>query len=123
MDLVGIGAHERDALYQFETTDGTCVTLHDLDCAGIDVRPLERTVTLSFTDDSGPAPVLTMRFEGARILSWRSEPSPAPADHAGQVRDLAWDNGQEFELHLIDDVVAFTATRLTVTARRLPGLR
>lgn len=123
LELVGIGAHERDALYQFETADGTDVSLHDLDCTGIDVRPLDQSITLSFADDSGPAPALVMCFEGARIVRWRRDQPLAPARHAGQVRDLAWDNRRELELHLVDDAIAFTATRLTVTTRGLPAPR
>lgn len=97
--------------------------MHDLDCTGIDIRPLDQSITLSFADDSGPAPVLVMCFEGAQVLRWRRDPTLAPARYAGQVRDLAWENGRELELHLIDDVIAFTATRLTVTTRGFPTPR
>ncbi|WP_409485227.1 hypothetical protein [Arsenicicoccus dermatophilus] len=123
VELVGIAHHDRGSLYQFVTTDGTYVTLHELACAGVDVRFLERTLTLLFTHERSSGPVLRMHFAGARILRWRLDTPVAPDEHRGQASDLWWDNRQTFALYLIDDEIAFTATRLTVTTHGMPDLR
>ena len=108
-------------LYEFRTSGGQDIYLHDMDCVGIKFTPSSRRLDLRFHCPAAvlaPHPLtLTLTFDEAKIYQWLddavTESEPTPAEVRGQVRDLSQDVGNVFSLQLLDVYLIFEASSVT----------
>jgi hypothetical protein len=122
----GLNAHGL-GLYEFWTDQGVPVRLHDTSLISVELRPIDRTLTLRFEYNDAlwtppeaiPTPVVVMRFEKITIRGWEQDPSDdgdePPAAVYGQVEDFEYDDEETFRLTTYSFTVEFTASRLTIT--------
>ena len=116
-------------LYEFQTSDGHYVYLHEMDCVGIFFEPTRRRLDLSFeciTSDVMDPLTLVLTFDETRILEWRDDVSDeATLANAGsprirgQVSDLGQLGEGHFDLHLLDVYLNFEAR--SVRCKVVPG--
>ncbi|HWD84034.1 MAG TPA: hypothetical protein VG497_34265 [Kribbella sp.] len=107
-------------LFEFWTSEGVPVRLHDMDLISIELRPVDRLLVLRFEyterqwtpAEAAATPVVVMRFEGVTIREWTQE--EAPVEALGQVEDFEYDGGRAFRLTTYSAVMDFLATRLTI---------
>lgn len=132
-EIVGVsgepGHSVERSLYEFWTTEGVPVRLHDATLISIEVRPVDRKLVVRFDYDDPQwippeaveAPVIMMEFEDATVSEWIQDSTDvdddAPAEVNGQVSDFAHFNGNEFLLTTYQSEIQFTAAKLTVRLR------
>jgi hypothetical protein len=135
-----VGAHSDPArgvnvdagLYEFFTADGAHVYLHDTHCLGLSYRPGPQpvlTAEFAYNREWVPPeltgqPVIVLRFLGAHLLSWHTDPDEANTYRddsvpGGQVSDLSWDGARTFTLTLLTVTVTLTAHTVEVSTRPL----
>ena len=116
-------------LYEFWTTDGVLISLHETDCTSLTYTPgPDPTLTARFRFDPdwtppqlADRPVVVIRFRGAHVLSWDTDPDEADTYHrapdapGGQVSILDWDGARIFALELLTVQVVLTADAVEVT--------
>jgi hypothetical protein len=115
-------------LYEFWTAGGVPVYLHDTGLISVELRPIDRILTLQFEyndprstpPEAIPMPVVVMRFEEVTIREWEHDASDGgdgpPTEVDGQVGDFEYDDGETFRLTTYSFAVEFTASRLTITS-------
>ena len=130
-EFVGIGEElgraqtRRTGLYEFRTTSGARVYLHDTDLLRVteDIG-LPGRLLLVFEYDSEwvppelvATPAITFECEGATILEWEVDREVAVDGDApqGQVSCFDWDGQDGFSLQTYSQYIAFTARRISVT--------
>lgn len=114
-------------LYEFRTSGGQDIYLHDMDCVGIKFTPSSRRLDLGFHCPAAvlaPHPLsLTLSFDDTKIYQWVddtvTESEPTPTEVRGQVSDLSQDVGNVFSLILLDVYLIFEASSVTCTVE--PG--
>jgi hypothetical protein len=114
-------------LYEFWTDQSVPVRLHDTDLISVELRPIDRTLTLQFDyndsrwtpPEAVPTPVIVMGFAHVAIHECKQYASAigdeTPADVYGQVEDFEYDDDETFKLTTYSFTVEFTASRVTVT--------
>lgn len=117
-----IGFAEGDTdLYEFHTSSGEYVYVHDMECIGIDFRPLTRQLLLTLENSSSDLMArlaLVLTFEGAEVYQWeiRGEGDATGTEQArdrGQVSDLSMIGPASFSISLLELAVSFHATSVT----------
>ena len=133
--LVGISTDPRHdvesggtGLYEFWTTGGMPVYLHDTTLISMELRPRDRKFVVRF-EYSAPqwtppaasqTPIVVMEFGEVTLLEWIQESGggqDTPADINGQVSDFAHVSPNLFQLTTYQSDISFTAASLTVTLR------
>lgn len=117
-------------LYEFRTSDGYCVYLHEMDCVGISFEPISRRLALTFecvASDLMDPLTLVLTFDETRISEWRDvRTDEATLVNAGsrrvrgQVSDLGQLGDADFGLQLLDVYVSFEAR--SVRCNVVPGV-
>jgi len=135
-EFIGVTADSRHdvasggtGLYEFWTSTGVPVRLHDTVLTSIELRPIDRTLILRFEyEDSAwmppeavQTPVIVMEFDDVTILEWlqaADDGEEPPAEAFGQVADFGHFNRNTFQLTTYLSDIQFTAARATVTLQR-----
>jgi hypothetical protein len=99
------------------------VRLHDTGLIGVELKPIDRTLTLQFEykdplwtpPEAAPMPVVVMRFDEVTIREWEHVASDGghepPADVDGQVENFEYDDGETFRLTTYAFTVEIAASR------------
>ena len=118
-------------LYEFRTSEGERIYLHEMDCPSIHFNPMSRRLVLAFeciASETMHYPLtLSLTFEEAQIVEWSDDASDpatltasgAPERIRGQVSDLSYNENGTFSLELLHDSVTFEAA--SVMCQILPG--
>ena len=118
-------------LYEFRTSEGEHIYLHEMDCVSIHLNPMSRRLVLTFeciaSEEMNHPVTLVLRFEEAEILQWCDDPatpaqlieSGSPSRIRGQVSDLTHFDNETFAVQLLDVTVTFIASSVACHAR--PG--
>ncbi len=108
-------------LYEFWTSEGQHVYLHDMECVSIQFAPMSRQLDLTFErieSELTDHPLsLTLSFQEARVCQWHDDATddgllsaaPSPERVRGQVTELIQREGAAFSLLLLDVGVEFEA--------------
>ena len=117
--------------YEFETSDGVPVRLHDMAYEGFEFRVLPPTLVLRFRYDdpewtpptATATPVAVFTFTGVQVWQWEDEHDmfETPEAYRSQVRDLGWyAPTNTFSLETITTTLLFAADQLAVHLEPLP---
>lgn len=114
----------RSDLYEFRTTPGAHVYLHDTDLRRVTIdvgAPGRLQLTFEYDPEWVPAelaltPIIHFDFQDATILEWEVDPDTAgdPAAPQGQVSHFDWDGQDGFSLQTYGQSLAFTAGLVSV---------
>lgn len=119
-------------LYEFRTSAGQYIYLHEMDCVNIQFAPMSRRLELVFECASSEVMehplTLTLNFDEAKVHQWLDDAtddtaltSAANAERVrGQVTDLVQVGEAAFSLRLLDVRLDFEARSVACTVR--PGL-
>lgn len=119
-------------LYEFRTSEGQYISLHEMDCVNIQFAPMSRRLELVFECASSEVMehplTLTLNFDEAKVHQWLDDAtddtaltSAANAERVrGQVTDLVQVGEAAFSLRLLDVRLDFEARSVACTVR--PGL-
>lgn len=119
-------------LYEFRTSEGQYIYLHEMDCVNIQYAPMSRRLELVFECTSSELMdhplTLTLNFDEAKVHQWLDDATDEttltstadPQRVRGQVTDLAQVGEAAFSLRLLDVRVDFEARSVACNVR--PGL-
>lgn len=124
-------------VYEFTTTAGQYVYLHEAECVDMRYRPLARQLELTFEcieSELMAQSTVILTFDDAEIFQWETAfkesgtADPAPRVR-GQVGDLsllqegphASNSGSSFHLRLFEVAVSFFASKATCNVQPIAG--
>lgn len=126
-------AEDPPDLYEFLTSEGEHICLHEMDCVSFHFNPMSRRLDLAF-EIIGASTVMrypltvTLSFDETQFLQWHDDPSDLstlaasrePTRIRGQVSDLSYNKDGSFSLQLFDLDLSYEAVSVTCLVR--PGL-
>jgi hypothetical protein len=131
-EFVGIAGGSTGFPYEFHTSAGVPVRLHDMSFEGLTRRTSPPGLTMRFRYDDPrwtpteavSTPVAVFSFSRVQIWQWEDDPDlfEVPDDARGQVSSFDWyASTNTFELATISTTLLFSADRLTVHLEPLPS--
>ena len=132
-DFVGITADSPNLPYEFDTSAGVPVRLHDMTFEGFTYRTSPPGLTMRFRYDdptwtppeASATPVAVFTFDGVQVWKWEDDHDlfEVPEAYRGQVGSFDWyASTNTFSLGTINTSLLFSADRLSVHLEPAPSV-